>query len=54
MGMPLDDFVNEAYEGLNAGKEEVPVGMAKAPYDAIEPQREEIFHQMVGASQNRT
>ena len=54
MGMPLDDFVNEAYEGLNAGKEEVPVGMAKAPYDAIEPQREEIFHQLTGALQKDT
>ena len=44
--MPLDAFTDEAYEGLNAGKEEVVVGMAKNWYDAFEPQRQEQFHQM--------
>lgn len=45
--MPLDAFTNEAYEGLNAGKEEVPVGMAKNWYSAFEPQRQEKYHQLI-------
>lgn len=47
--MPLDTFTDEAYEGLNAGKEEVPVGMAKGWYDAIEPQRQVKYQQMLGS-----
>lgn len=44
--MPLDDFTNEAYEGLVSGKEDVPVGMAKDGYDAFEPKRQELFVKM--------
>ena len=46
--MPLDAFTDEAYEGLNAGKEEVPVGMAHGWYDAIEPPRQAKYQQMLG------
>jgi hypothetical protein len=29
MGMPLDDFIQETWEGLVAGKEDIPVGMVR-------------------------
>ncbi len=45
--MPLDQFTNEAYEGLSAGKEEVAVGSAGQWYDKFEPQRQEAFHGMI-------
>ncbi|KAL8867919.1 MAG: hypothetical protein Q9174_005345, partial [Haloplaca sp. 1 TL-2023] len=48
MGMPLDQFTNEAYEGLAAGKEEVVVGKSVEWYEAFEPQRQEVFRKMVG------
>ncbi len=43
-GMPLDQFTNEAYEGLAAGKEEVAVGEAQDRYDKFEPVRQGLFH----------
>ncbi|KAK0516999.1 hypothetical protein JMJ35_000154 [Cladonia borealis] len=46
IGMPLDDFVEDAYNGLAAGKEEVAVQFAKQWYDAFEPQRQELFHKL--------
>ena len=49
MGMPLDDFINEAYDGLAAGKEEVAVENAKKWYEAFEPQRQKVFHGMIEA-----
>jgi len=49
IGMPLDQFINEAYEGLAAGKEEVAVGTAKSWYEKFEPQRQEVFHGMIKA-----
>lgn len=48
IGMPLEEFINEAYAGLAAGKEEVPVGDAVGWYDSFEPQRQEIFNKMAG------
>ncbi|KAL8973647.1 MAG: hypothetical protein Q9197_002120 [Variospora fuerteventurae] len=48
IGMPLDKFTNEAYAGLAAGKEEVPVGNAAGWYDAFEPQRQQLFNKMAG------
>ena len=45
--MPLDEFVEEAYDGLAAGKEEVAVQIAKQWYNAFEPQRQELFHKLV-------
>lgn len=47
--MPLDEFIDEAYEGLAAGKEEVAVGGAKAWYESFEPRRQEVFHGMIKA-----
>jgi hypothetical protein len=31
-GIPLDQFTNEAWEGLAAGKDQIPVGTAKMGY----------------------
>lgn len=49
MGMPLDAFTNEAYEGLSAGQEEVLAGNAKDWYQSFEPQRQETFHKLAAA-----
>lgn len=46
IGMPLDQFTNEAYAGIAAGKEEVCVGDAAGWYNAFEPQRQQIFEKM--------
>ncbi|KAL8731050.1 MAG: hypothetical protein Q9166_003701 [cf. Caloplaca sp. 2 TL-2023] len=43
IGMPLDQFTNETYGGLEAGKEEVLVGDAADWYNAFEPQRQKVF-----------
>ncbi len=45
--MPLDEFTEEAYKGLAAGKEEVAVEKAEQWYNAFEPQRQELFHKLV-------
>lgn len=47
--MPLDEFTKEAYQGLAAGKEQIPVGSAKDWFDSFEPQRQESFHGLVKA-----
>lgn len=47
IGMPLDDFTEEAYQGLVKGDEEVPVGMAKGWYNVIETPRREQFQQLM-------
>lgn len=47
--MPLDQFTEEAYEGLAAGREEVPVGDAGSWYEKIERPRREVFRGMVEA-----
>ena len=47
MGMPLDRFTSEAYEGLAAGKEEVTVGDGKGWYNKFEPARQELFHDLI-------
>ena len=44
--MPLDQFTNEAYEGLAAGKEEVVVGNSQDWYNKFEPARQELFHDL--------
>jgi hypothetical protein len=41
MGMPLDEFTDELWAGLSAGKEDIPVGMGKAIWERIEPGRRE-------------
>ncbi len=47
IGMPLPAFTEEAYEGLARGDVEVPVGMSKAWYEAVEPPRQKHFAQLL-------
>ncbi|RDW71591.1 putative short chain dehydrogenase-3 [Coleophoma cylindrospora] len=47
MGMPLDEFTEEAWEGLCAGQDDIPVGMAKRMYDAFETKRQEVMGNLV-------
>ncbi|KUJ18313.1 putative short-chain dehydrogenase/oxidoreductase [Mollisia scopiformis] len=42
-GMPLGAFVDEAWEGLSKGQEDVPVGMVKGSYGAFENERRSMF-----------
>ena len=51
--MPLDQFIEGAYEGLAAGKEEVTVGEAKHWYDKFEPARRELFDELVESMKQR-
>ena len=53
MGMPLDQFTNEAYEGLAAGKEEVAVEKAQDWYDKFEPARQELFYDLIKLMKQR-
>lgn len=46
--MPLDQFTNEAYEGLASGREEVAVGDGQRWYEKTEPVRKELFRAMIG------
>ena len=47
MCMPLDQFTDEAYEGLAAGEEEVTVGVGKSWYNRVEPARRELFYDLM-------
>ena len=51
--MPLDQFIEEAYNGLAAGKEQVPVGTSKQSFDTWEAERQKQFHGMVEAISRR-
>ena len=44
--MPLAQFTDEAFAGLKAGKEEIPVGLASVWYETFEPQRQEAFRKL--------
>ncbi|KAI1614192.1 hypothetical protein EDD37DRAFT_682945 [Exophiala viscosa] len=47
MGMPLDQFTDQAYAGLANGSEQIPVGMAQQSFDNFEIKRQEGFAKMV-------
>lgn len=47
--MPLAQFIDEAFAGLVAGKEEIPVGLTTAWYETFEPQRQEAFRRVAAA-----
>lgn len=40
IGMPLDEFTEQLWEGLAAGRQDIAIGTAKDAYDAIEPTRQ--------------
>ena len=47
--MPLDEFTEEAYQGLAAGKEQVPIGMAAEAFEKFECRRQDQFQAMIEA-----
>jgi len=50
LGMPLDEFTDEAYKGLASGYEQIPVGTSKRAFEGFEKKRQEAFAAMVKAS----
>ncbi|KAL1632948.1 hypothetical protein SLS56_003233 [Neofusicoccum ribis] len=44
IGMPLADFIQETWDGLSGGKEQIPVGMSKISFDSWEQERQKAFH----------
>ncbi|KAF4627236.1 hypothetical protein G7Y89_g10920 [Cudoniella acicularis] len=40
MGIPLDEFTEEAWRGLLEGKTDIPIGMAKNSYEGFELKRQ--------------
>lgn len=53
IGMPLDEFTNEAYAGLSENKEQIPVGTAQKAFDDFEATRQDSFHRMLQAFHGR-
>ncbi|KKY21578.1 putative short-chain dehydrogenase reductase family oxidoreductase [Phaeomoniella chlamydospora] len=49
-GMPLDQFTEQAYAGLAAKKESVPIGTSKSQFEALEPLREKLFRNFMNAT----
>ena len=47
IGMPLDEFTDKAWKGLQEGGTDIPIGMAEEPYKGWEKQRQEGFRAMV-------
>ena len=49
--MPLAQFIEEAYAGLAAGKEQIPIGDAKSGFsgDGFEVKRQQAFHSQTAA-----
>lgn len=47
--MPLSEFTEEAWKGLVEGKEQIPVGMSKGPYEesGFETGRQKAFAGMI-------
>ena len=52
VGMPLETFLDEAYEGLARGETEVPVGIAKSWYSTVEVPRRQEFHKFIASFKN--
>lgn len=46
IGMPLDEFTEQAYQGLAAGKKQVPVGSGQDYFESFEWRRQEDFHRL--------
>ncbi|KIW17486.1 hypothetical protein PV08_04680 [Exophiala spinifera] len=47
IGMPLDEFMDEAYSGLVRGQTQVPVGTSKRAFNGFEVKRQEAFAHML-------
>jgi short-subunit dehydrogenase involved in D-alanine esterification of teichoic acids len=47
VGMDLDEFTEEAWKGLDEGKDDIPVGMARRTYEGFEEKRQGIFRNLM-------
>ena len=47
IGMPLEEFTEQAWMGLLEGKEQIPVGLAEVAYERFEEKRQEMFGVML-------
>lgn len=47
IGMPLDEFTEEAWKGLVGGEEDIAVGTSKNGYEAVEVGRKKVFAKMI-------
>ena len=50
IGMPLQEFIDEAWSQLSEGADQIPVGSAKEVFNAFELKRQELYHQMTEKS----
>jgi len=46
-GMPLDEFTDKAWQGLEEGREDIPVGASEVPYRGWEKERQHVFKERV-------
>ena len=46
IGMPLQEFVDEVWDRLIKGEEQIPVGSARDIFNAFEIKRQELYHDM--------
>ncbi|KAI4761633.1 NAD(P)-binding protein [Aureobasidium sp. EXF-12344] len=44
IGMPLKDFTDATWAGLEAGKDQIPVGMSESSFNGWEQERQKAFH----------
>jgi short-subunit dehydrogenase involved in D-alanine esterification of teichoic acids len=49
IGMPLAEFADQAWRGLEDGDEQIPIGMAKVCYDKFETARQEMLQGLLKA-----
>ncbi|KAK5075845.1 hypothetical protein LTR70_009949 [Exophiala xenobiotica] len=54
IGMPLDEFTNDAWKGLSEGKDQVPVGTAVKAFEGFEKKRQEMYQGMAQMVKNGT
>lgn len=47
IGITLSQFMDEAWEGLESEKTDIPVGAAKQDYEDFEDKRQAIFRQIL-------
>ncbi|CAG8022040.1 unnamed protein product [Penicillium salamii] len=46
IGMPLQEFVDEVWDRISQGEEQIPVGSAQDIFNAFEIKRQELYHGM--------
>ncbi|KAJ9641032.1 hypothetical protein H2201_002267 [Coniosporium apollinis] len=47
IGMPLEQFVEETWAGLDKGEDQIPIGMSKMAFEGFELDRQKAFHKAI-------